>query len=123
MGGRGASSSGASLSRRINGLQKQFNSLGNRMENLVRQFNPRGGDSHIRDEYYRVQKKYNEVRRKINAAQDERAKIQRKREEKTNKRTFVNSYGEATNRYITSTTYERAVRRRERDVLNFLGRR
>lgn len=36
---------------------------------------------------------------------------------------FVNSYGEATTRYITSQSYEAAQRRLRRDVDSFLGRR
>lgn len=35
--------------------------------------------------------------------------------------TFVNSYGEATDRYITSPTYESELRRRRREVDSFLG--
>lgn len=37
--------------------------------------------------------------------------------------TFVNSYGEATTRNITSQSYEAAQRRLRRDVDSFLGRR
>lgn len=37
-------------------------------------------------------------------------------------RTFVNSYGEATERYITSTTYARAMRAQERRIALLLGR-
>ncbi len=38
-------------------------------------------------------------------------------------RTFVNSFGGATTRYVTSGTYERAIRRTEREVRGFMGRR
>ena len=37
--------------------------------------------------------------------------------------TFVNGFGEATSRYITTGTYERALKRTEREVRGFLGRR
>jgi hypothetical protein len=37
--------------------------------------------------------------------------------------TFINGYGEATNKYITSSTYERAERRRLKEVASFMGRR
>jgi replicative DNA helicase len=38
-------------------------------------------------------------------------------------KTFVNGYGEATKRYITSSTYERAEKRRQKAVLSFIGNR
>lgn len=38
-------------------------------------------------------------------------------------RTFVNGYGEATNRYITNGAYERAQRRLERRIRSLLGNR
>ena len=34
---------------------------------------------------------------------------------------FVNSYGEATDRYITSPSYERALKRQQRDVARNMG--
>lgn len=38
-------------------------------------------------------------------------------------KTFVNGYGEATTKYITSTTYERSEKRRQKEVASFMGRR
>lgn len=38
-------------------------------------------------------------------------------------KTFVNGYGEATKKYITSSTYERAEKRRQKEILSFMGRR
>lgn len=35
---------------------------------------------------------------------------------KQTRRTFVNSFGEATKRYITSGTYERAQERQDREI-------
>lgn len=43
---------------------------------------------------------------------------ERVKEEKT----FINGYGEATKKYITSSTYERAERRRQKAIISFLGR-
>lgn len=43
---------------------------------------------------------------------------------KTNiNKTFINGYGEATNRYIATSTYERAEKRRQKEIISFLGRR
>ena len=129
MGGRGASSGGASISRQITVYEKQMNSLGARMEKLAREgrpssIHPRGNERKM-EEYYKVQRQYNEIRRKHNTALNERARIQREKENRKTKenKTFVNSYGEATGRYITSPTYERAMKRQEKEILNFLGRR
>jgi hypothetical protein len=38
-------------------------------------------------------------------------------------KTFINGYGESTNKYITSSTYERAEKRRQKEVLSFMGNR
>lgn len=42
---------------------------------------------------------------------------------KSNKesKTFVNSFGEATKRYITTSTYERQQRRADKELLSFLS--
>lgn len=42
-------------------------------------------------------------------------------ENKKETKTFVNGYGEATNKYITSSTYERAEKRRQKEILSFIG--
>lgn len=47
----------------------------------------------------------------------------KKHNDTTTKRKFVNSDGEATSRYITTGTYERAMKRSNRDVAAFVGRR
>ncbi len=36
---------------------------------------------------------------------------------KNQSRTFVNSFGEATNRYVTTATYERAMKRTEKEIM------
>ena len=49
-------------------------------------------------------------------------RIAEQKNEKETK-TFVNGYGEATNKYITSQTYERAEKRRQKEVLVSMGNR
>lgn len=41
----------------------------------------------------------------------------------TTKKPFINGYGEATNRYISTSTYERAEKRRQKEIISFLGGR
>ena len=48
--------------------------------------------------------------------------IQQRSTKSTNQRTFVNSFGEATSREITSSSYNRQRRSLERQVMNNLGR-
>ena len=38
-------------------------------------------------------------------------------------KTFINGFGEATNKYITSSTYERAEKRRQKEIISFMGNR
>ena len=38
-----------------------------------------------------------------------------------NRQTFVNGYGEATTREITSSTYKRAEKRLSRQIMSFIG--
>ena len=44
-----------------------------------------------------------------------------RKEQQRQKKTFVNSYGEATPRYITSPSYERARTREDKAVLRNMG--
>ena len=48
--------------------------------------------------------------------------IQQRKTKTTSQQTFVNSFGEATSREITSNSYDRQLRRIERQVMNNLGR-
>ena len=62
----------------------------------------------------------NELYQLENKERDERLANEDNRKET---KTFVNGYGEATNKYITSSTYERVERRRQKAVLSFMGSR
>lgn len=72
-------------------------------------------------DYNEGSKVFNELRDRKSTLEDERAKRKRGSQSSATK-VFVNSYGEATRRYITNPTYERAQKRLERDVVRFLGR-
>lgn len=120
-GGRGASSGGAKMS--LPKARKKLEELGNKMGKLSREYsasfsreNP-DGDSKIQQQYFKVQKEYNKLRDKINDEEDKR----RKSTTTQTTRTFINSFGEATTRNITSSTYERAKRRNEKAVRRNLG--
>ena len=65
---------------------------------------------------------YRSAQREYQKLQGDRAKIidemaKKRPKEKARPKTFVNSFGEATTREITSAAYKRAQRRMERDIL------
>lgn len=95
--------------------------LENQMEKLVGQFSDRGGDEAVRKKYYSTQRKYNQTRQQLNKAIDKLAQSQRKASAATTTRTFINGFGEATRREITTSTYKRAQKRLERAVRRNLG--
>ena len=71
-----------------------------------------------KEEYYSYRKKYTNLQNEYNKKLDELSK-KNKEENKTSK-TFVNSYGEATKREITSSTYKRSQKNLEKQISNFL---
>lgn len=84
---------------------------------------PEPGDKEKLDKYRRAQQAWQQLNSEKNRRENEIA-AQRRREDASKpkpKKTFVNSYGEATTRYITTSTYERAQARLRRDVEDVLG--
>lgn len=79
-------------------------------------------DKENRQKYYEYRKQFTKERQeyndKLNQILEERNKANNNLQKELQK---VNGYGEATNRNITSTTYERAIRRTQRDVEKWLG--
>ena len=72
------------------------------------------------DAYNAESANYNRLRDQLSAL--ENAQLAQRAPTENTPRRFVNSFGEASQRYVTSTTYERAQRRLEREVAAFLGR-
>lgn len=75
--------------------------------------------------YYQKKNEQVALENKRNIIIDERLKRKKsqKRTNTKNNKTFVNSFGEATKRYVTTSTYERNRRRIEKDIMNFIGKR
>lgn len=61
---------------------------------------------------------HDDLRVKLNAAKDRQASKKKKFSAKS---TFVNSFGEATKRYITTGTYERLRKKRNKEIMNYIG--
>ena len=129
-GGRGSSSgihvdigakSDKALETTINKYQKDVDRLTGRMVELTKEYRT----WELPKEYRDVAREMQDKRNVLNKALNERARRRRNsalKEKKPENKTFVNSFGEATHREITTASYKRAQKRIERDVLRNLGR-
>lgn len=135
MGGRGASSQSSKANRGGVGsltdrqLTGEIDRLGKVMEETaqshVAYLQGRGGSKADSDRYRAAQSRrsqlVNEQMRRLQAKAARNAAANATKPKPT--RTFVNGFGDATHRYITNDTYERAQRRLEKELMGFLGRR
>lgn len=133
MGGRGSASAGgagagggasAGGGGSIKSLEAQKKALGDKMASLVRQTDKDGQmTSEARKEYYATKSKRDDIVQKLSKAYkaDSEARSKQAKSEPAEKKTFVNGYGEATHRYITTTTYERAQKRAMKSVEGWLS--
>ena len=134
MGGRGASSQSSKASRGVGSLTdrqltSEIDRLGKVMEDTaqahVAYLQERGGSKAESDRYRSAQKRYSQLqneslRRLQNAAA---SKVATSAAKPKPAHTFVNGFGQATHRYITTDTYERAQRRLDKEIFGLLGRR
>lgn len=94
------------------------------MAKLVRQTDKDGQmTSKARKEYYATKSKRDKVVSDLSKAYkaDAEARSKQAKSEPVEKKTFVNGYGEATHRYITTGTYERAQKRAMKSVDGWLS--
>lgn len=76
-------------------------------------------------EYYGLLKERQCIEAELRPLWNEQSRLRRemqKNSTRTQKKTFVNSYGEATKREITNVTYQRAQKRMEKSLLVFVGK-
>lgn len=121
-GGRGASSQKIS----ITSLQKKEDNIRNKMIKLYNQYDGfyRSDKDEVlkaRQKWYNYKKQADQLREKrldkiINSKKEEPSTISN-----TSTRPFINGYGEATTREITSATYKRAQKRLEREISRWLN--
>lgn len=123
MGGRGASASVGSIKT----LQAQYDKL---RERNIKLYNETAGfaitgDMERLKKRNKAYKEWLDNRNKLGKLKQqidgERARKERYQKQ-DNSKTFVNSYGEATKREITSSTYRRQQKRLEKSVRRNLGR-
>lgn len=114
MGGRGGTF------QSVKTLEAKMNSVGDKMASLAQYAMPgRNYDEKKRTQYYKAQRQYNMLKAQVNDARNRIAAQQPSTTKKTQK-TFVNSYGEATTRYIASRTYEQQQKRLSKEIMNRL---
>lgn len=110
----------------------EYDRIGKQMEELAQDMNrpPRMGEdlSAWDNNHEKISQKYYAAQDQLREIRDRRFELQQESNRRTPKDTsprkpFVNSFGEATDRYITSAAYERAMRRNEREIRSFMGRR
>lgn len=116
-GGRGASSGkGGSIAK----MESRYNSLLEKQARL-------GMSMYIGtpEENRKARKQWNANREKLNAMEksikDAKAKQRQKQKGTETAKTFVNSFGEATKRPITNSTYEKAQKKLSKQIMKFIG--
>ena len=117
MGGRGASSGNSinSLKSREDTIRKQMTKLYNENSGFMR--NDIKSVQQAHDKWYSLKREADSLRNKRNKLEEKNKKPQTASQGKT----FVNSYGEATTREITSATYKRQQSRVQKQILRNMG--
>lgn len=122
MGGRG-SSSGARTAGAGGSLQQIESQIGNalqRMDSLARFATPAFYDADKAKQYYRAKREYDGLRSRRETLLNRQIKQNQNRN--IPRKTFVNSFGEATKRDITTSTYKRRQKRVMKRIETLLGR-
>ena len=119
-GGRGSSSGRAGGVGNIATLESQYNKLLEKQASLGRTMFL-GTDSEnakARIQWNTNDKKLRRMKTNIETAKAKQREAQRKTE---TKKPFINGFGEATKRYVTNTTYEKAEKRNSKEIMKFIG--
>ena len=124
-GGRGSSSGRArGGGGNIATLESQYNKLLEKQASLGRTMFL-GTDSEnakARKQWNTNDKKLRRMKTKIETAKEKQREAQREALGKIKtKKPFINAFGEATKRYVTNTTYERAEKRNSKEIMKFIG--
>ena len=104
-------------------IQEQIDEVSKKMKEYAPYGLPyyRGSDKEIKEKkFYEYQKQYWSLRNQLGNILKEEFEL-RKKDEDSSSETFVNSYGEATDRYITSPSYEKAQRKLEKQIMRVIG--
>ena len=132
MGSRGQSSASSSntaieslsdtqIQSRIKQAKSKMETLGATMEKYANVSigylnNVPGATKSEHEKYVNARDEYQKISYQRNLLETEMAKRVQAKAPASTEHVFVNSFGEATKRYITSTTYERAQKRLDREI-------
>mgnify|MGYP001629606283 FL=1 len=125
MGGRGSGSGRGGGSANIGALKEKEKSLNSQIDKL----NKRLADYASKNPAWNMPSGYYDVQRKKQALESKKRSITNKivtasrnvTAEKTNGKTFVNSFGEATKREITTSTYKSSQAKLSKEIMGFVG--
>lgn len=125
MGGRGSGSSRGGGSASIGALKEKEKSLNSQIDKL----NKRLADYASKNPAWNMPSGYYDVQRKKQALESKKRSITNKivtasrnvTAKKTNEKTFVNSFGEATKREITTSTYKSSQAKLSKEIMGFVG--
>lgn len=125
MGGRGSGSGRGGGSASIGALKEKEKSLNSQIDKL----NKRLADYASKNPAWNMPSGYYDVQRKKQALESKKRSITNKivtasrnvTAEKTNGKTFVNSFGEATKREITTSTYKSSQAKLSKEIMGFVG--
>lgn len=125
MGGRGSGSGRGGGSASIGALKEKEKSLNSQIDKL----NKRLADYASKNPAWNMPSGYYDVQRKKQALESKKRSITNKivtasrnvTAKKTNGKTFVNSFGEATKREITTSTYKSSQAKLSKEIMGFVG--
>lgn len=125
MGGRGSGSGRGGGSASIGALKEKEKSLNSQIDKL----NKRLADYASKNPAWNMPSGYYDIQRKKQALESKKRSITNKivtasrnvTAEKTNGKTFVNSFGEATKREITTLTYKSSQAKLSKEIMGFVG--
>ena len=122
MGGRGSSSGTrtAGAGRPLQQIESQIGNALQRMDSLARFATPAFYDAGKARQYYGAKRKYDELRSRRETLLNRQIKQNQNRN--IPRKTFVNSFGEATKREITTSTYKRQQKQLMKRTETLLGR-
>ena len=119
-GRRGNKSMASGKLRSSQEIQSEMDKIGQKVVELERNSIPgKHSEKQIRANRTKINallKRTRKLRQERSDAWSREAKEYNEKHPQSSHHTFVNGFGEATHRYITTSTYERAMRRNDREI-------
>ena len=110
------------LKNKMMKLEYEFNALSDKLVLLSDFDSGKYYNEEKAKEYYKTKREYEEKRKEINNIHYKIIDIENKNKVKNDKNIFVNSFGEATKRYITNSTYEKQQKRLSKEIIKYIDK-